>query len=91
MKPNTTVAMQQLIDRMRTAIPFDMPEAQLCTGECNGCSVKLLEYLDGALADWEGRLAAGERPNLGDLDRLGRTSRKVYRVLTANGMVPPLE
>jgi hypothetical protein len=91
MKPNTTDAMRQLIAQVRDAIPFDLPEAQVCTGECNGCSLKLLEYLEAELADWEARLAAGERPSFVDLDRLGRTSRKVYRALAANGLVPPLE
>ncbi|MCG6941352.1 MAG: hypothetical protein LJE69_08880 [Thiohalocapsa sp.] len=89
MKPDTTTAMHQLIARVRDAIPFDLPAAQVCTGECNGCSVKLLAYLDGELSDWEARLAAGERPNFGDLSRLGRTSRKVYRVLAQNGLVAP--
>jgi hypothetical protein len=90
MKPDTSTAMRQLIVQVRDAIPFDLPAAQACTGECNGCSVKLLEYLDRELADWEIRLAAGERPNLGDLHRLGRTTRKVYRVLAANGLVAPV-
>jgi hypothetical protein len=89
MKPDTTTAMRALIAQVREAIPFDLPEAQACTGECNGCTVKLLAYLEGELADWEARLAAGERPNLGDLSRVGRTSRKVYRVLAANGLVAP--
>ena len=88
MKPDTATAMRRLIGQVRDAIPFGLPEARACTGVCNGCTVKLLDYLDGELADWEARLDAGERPNLGDLDRLGRTSRKVYRALAANGLVP---
>lgn len=88
MKPDTTTAMHQLIAQVRQAIPFGLPQAQACTGECNGCTVKLLDYLDGELADWEARLAAGQRPSLGDLHRLGRTSRRVYLVLAANGLVP---
>ena len=89
MKPDTTTAMRQLITQVRDAIPFDLPAARACVGECNGCSVKVLEYLDGELCAWEARLAAGERPSIGDLHRLGRTSRKVYRVLAANGLVAP--
>jgi hypothetical protein len=88
MKPDTTTAMHQLIAQVRDAIPFGLPAAQACTGECDGCTVKLLEYLDGELAGWEARLAAGERPSLKDLQRLEQTSRKVYRVLAANGLVP---
>lgn len=89
MKPDTSTAMHQLIARVRAAIPFDLPAARACTGECNGCSVKLLDHLDGELLDWEARLAAGARPDFGDLTRLERTSRKVYRVLAGNGLVPP--
>jgi hypothetical protein len=91
MKPRTDIAMRRLVARVRESIPFDLPEAQTCTGECNGCNVKLLDYLDGELSAWEDRLAAGERPTFGDLSRLERTSRKVYRALAANGLVPPLE
>ena len=57
------------------------------TGLCTGCSVKLLDYLDRQLSEWETRIAAGERPSLADLSRLGGASRKVYRALAANGLV----
>jgi hypothetical protein len=87
-KPDPSVAMRLLIRQVRDAIPFDLPQAQVCTGLCNGCSVKLLDYLDTQLCNWEVRLAAGERPGLADLSRLGSTSRKVYRALAANGLVP---
>ena len=80
--------MRGLIAEVRASMPFHLPAAQACTGACDGCSVKLLDYLDGELCAWEARLAAGERPGLGDLSRLERTSRKVYRVLAANGLVP---
>ena len=69
------MAMRLLIRQVRDAIPFDLPQAQVCTGLCNGCSVKLLDYLDTQLCDWEERLAAGERPGLADLSRFGGTSR----------------
>lgn len=89
MKPDVPTAMRNLIREVRTAIPFDLPEAQVCTGVCDGCSVKLLEYLDTLLCDWEARLDAGERPGLAELSRLARTSRKVYGVLERNGLVVP--
>jgi hypothetical protein len=89
MTPDTATAMHRMIAQVRAVIPLGLPAAQACTGECNGCSVKLLEYLDGELAHWEARLAAGERPTFRDLAQLERTSRKVYRVLAANGLVPP--
>jgi hypothetical protein len=88
MKPDTATAMRQMIEQVRDAIPFDRPEAQVCTGLCTGCSVKLLDYLDRQFSEWETRIAAGERPSLADLSRLlGGASRKVYRALAANGLV----
>jgi len=91
MKPDTTTAMQDLIQQIRSKIPFDMPEAQACTGICNGCSQKLLEFLDTELISWEFRLNQGETPNLGDIKRLARSSIKIYRVLHKNQLVPPLK
>jgi hypothetical protein len=67
-----------------------MPEAQVCAGTCEGCSMKLLELLGNALDDWEARLDAGERPGLKDLSRLADTSRKVYSGLARNGLAAPL-
>ena len=89
MKPNTRIAMRQLIDQVREAMPFDAPQAQVCTGPCDGCSLKLLSFLDSELQEWERRLADGERPNLGDLSRLASISRKIYGVLERNGLVAP--
>ena len=79
--------MRLLIGQVRAAIPFEAPQSRVCTGACDGCSRKLLDYLEGELDDWEGRLAAGESPKLGDVSRLARTSRKVYAVLERNGLV----
>ncbi|WP_295391405.1 hypothetical protein [uncultured Thiodictyon sp.] len=86
-KPDTNTAMCGLIAQVRTAIPFEAPQSRVCTGACDGCSRKLLDFLEGELDDWERRLAAGEAPRLGDLSRLARTSRKVYAVLERNGLV----
>jgi hypothetical protein len=80
--------MRQLIAEVRSAIPFDAPETQVCSGACDSCSLKLLVYLDDRLRDWEARLDAGERPGLKGLSRLARTSRKVYAALARNGIVP---
>lgn len=87
-KPDTRTAMGQLIADIRAAIPVADP--QVCTGQCDGCSLKLIEFLAGELADWERRLAAGEQPRLGDLSALARTARKVHAVLQRNGVVGPL-
>lgn len=86
-KPDTRTAMQQLIAEVRAAIPFEAPASQVCTGECNGCALKLLEYLDAELSGWEQRLAAGETPHFGDLSRLAKISRKVHTALERNGLL----
>jgi hypothetical protein len=87
MKPKTPQAMQQLIEEIRAALPFDMPEAYLCDGVCKGCSLKLLDYLDSELDGWEGRLDNGDIPCLADLKQLAKTSQKIYRVLEKNGLI----
>ncbi len=46
MKPDTRTAMRNLIGQIRTAIPFDLPEAQMCSDSCDGCSIKLLEFAE---------------------------------------------
>ena len=89
MKPDVTQAMQQLIAQVRTGLPFDAPESQVCAGPCQGCSMKLLGFLESELDEWEARLAAGEQPGLAELSRLIRTSRKVARALEKSGMLPP--
>ncbi len=90
MKPDTRTAMRRLIDQIRDAMPFDLPEARVCEGPCDGCSVKLLDFLESELADWEHRLEAGETPNLGDLAKLAGTGRKIHRVMVKNGLTAPL-
>ena len=88
MKPDTSTAMHQLIEQVRNNIPFGMPVSDLCSGICNGCSKKLIDYLDMELVDWEQRLDAGELPKLGDINRLAKTSGKIYRVLQKNQLIP---
>jgi hypothetical protein len=90
-KPDSTTAMRLLIAQVRDAVPFDMREAQVCAGTCDGCSLKLLEFLGNELDGWEARLDAGARPGLRDLSRLAKTSRKVYSVLARNDLAEPLE
>jgi hypothetical protein len=87
MKPDTPIAMQQLIEEVRAAIPFDADQGRVCSGDCSGCSQKLLDYLEGELAAWEQRLAEGGRPSLADLSRLAKTARKIHRVLVRNGIL----
>jgi len=87
LKPDTSTAMTNLIEQVRETIDFDIPIARLCDGPCTGCSKKLLEFLDIELEEWETRLAQDEKPGLGDIQKLAKTSKKVYTVLKKNGIV----
>lgn len=87
MKPDRITAMKQLIEQIRASMPFDLPEANLCSGQCNGCSQKLLDYLDMQIQEWEFRLTQGETPDFGEIHRLAKTSKKIYKVLQRNGLV----
>ncbi len=87
MKPKTPAAMQQLIQQVRKTLPFGMPESSLCADECKGCSLKLLEFLDIELMDWEDRLEKGEVPTLGDVQRMAKISLKIRAVLEKNGVL----
>jgi hypothetical protein len=86
MKPDTVIAMYNLIAQVRAALPFEMRGDQLCSESCDGCSVKLLAFLEQELDAWERRLHDGDKPNFGDLDKLARTSKKIYKVLKKNGL-----
>jgi hypothetical protein len=84
--------MYQLIERIRREIPFGLPEEALCSDRCQGCSSKLLLYLETELDGWEVKLAAGAMPNFGDLSRLADKCKKIAQVLHRNGLLdkPPL-
>ena len=86
-KPDTRTAMRNLIAQVREAIPLSLTDEQICGESCEGCSSKLLSYLETELEDWESRLEDGDVPSLGDLDRLARQSRKIHRVLQQNGII----
>ncbi len=90
-KPDTPTAMRNLIEEVRLNIPFNLPEAYVCSDDCNGCSLKLLEFLDMELIEWERRLAAGDKPNFGDLKRMAKMSKKIYQVLVKNGLIDKTE
>ncbi|TNF09498.1 MAG: hypothetical protein EP323_00180 [Gammaproteobacteria bacterium] len=87
LKPDTTTAMSNLIGQVREVIPFDIPPAQLCDGPCTGCPKKLIEYLDTELEEWEFKLSNDEKPGLGDVQALGKTSKKIYTVLQKNDLI----
>ncbi len=81
--------MRQLIAQVRQNLPFDLPEARVCSGPCKGCSLKLLDYLESELDLWEQRLDEGDKPGLAEYSKLARASRNVHSALQKNGLVPP--
>ena len=87
MKPTTREAMRQLIDKIREAIPFDTEQRDVCSSDCHGCSVKLLEYLETELESWEYRLDQNEIPDFRDLSRLEKSGCKIYKALQKNGLI----
>jgi hypothetical protein len=86
-KPNTCDAMRNLIAEIRRRIPFDRIDPETCSDQCSGCSIKLVEYLDAEIEDWEYRLEQDEIPSFRDLQRLEKSGRKIYQVLCKNGIV----
>lgn len=87
MKPSLQTAMQTLITEIRQALPLHLDQAQLCQGPCQGCSKKLLEYLDTELEQQESALQRGHIPRFGDLQRLARSGRKIHQTLIRNGII----
>jgi hypothetical protein len=79
--------MQNLINQIRTDIPFDIPESILCSGICHGCSKKLLDFLDSELEYWQDQLDQGETPRLGDVQQLATRSKKIYQALSRSGLL----
>ncbi|MCG7964494.1 MAG: hypothetical protein AB2747_22060 [Candidatus Thiodiazotropha taylori] len=87
-KPNTQVAMRQLIEQIRTQIPFDLSEEERCGESCEGCSGKLLIYLESELDEWQIKLDQGVVPSFADLSRLAAKAKKIVNVLRRNGLMP---
>ena len=86
-KPRTTEAMRNLIVEVRTALPLDVSPDEICTDECRGCSIKLIEYIAMEMDNWEYRLDGGVIPTFGDLDKLARSCKRIYQALLKNGLV----
>jgi hypothetical protein len=86
-RPRTTQAMRNLILEVRTALPLDVSPDEICTDECRGCSIKLIDYIAMEMDYWEYRLDDGVIPTFGDLDKLARSCKKIYRALLKNGLV----
>jgi len=86
-KPDRRQAMAQLIQTIRSKLPFEQPDIYYCHADCKGCSLKLMEYLDMELINWEKRLQDGEWPSFGDINQLLKTSKKVANVLKRNQLL----
>ncbi|ABV36570.1 conserved hypothetical protein [Shewanella sediminis HAW-EB3] len=87
MKPNTTQAMQNLIEQIKAALPFGVPEHEICAGVCVGCPKKLMEYISSEVEYWECKLENDEKPSLLDLSDLARVGSKVHRSMVKNKLV----
>ena len=86
-KPDTKTAMRLLIEQVRETLPFDLSAEERCGDSCQGCSDKLLIYLEAELDEWEKKLAAGAVPDFADLSRLAGQSKKIASVLRRNGLL----
>lgn len=91
MKPNTRDAMQNMICEIREVIPLELSPDDLCDGECKVCALKLIEYLDMQLEDWQQRINDQQTPDFRDLSRLERTSRKIHAALVKNGLIEEIK
>ncbi|MGI2014671.1 hypothetical protein [Shewanella oncorhynchi] len=83
-KPNTQIAMQTLINQIKETIPLNLEEAQLCQGQCLGCSKKMLEMLDAEISYWQFSEVA---PSLKDLKNLENIGRRTYKILKRNQLL----
>jgi hypothetical protein len=79
--------MRQLIEQIRTRLPFDLSEEERCGDTCQGCSTKLLIYLESELDEWQIKLDQGVVPGFGDLSRLAGQAKKIAAVLERNGLI----
>lgn len=87
-KPDTSSAMRELVTQIRAHIPFDeLDDARVCSGSCIGCAKNLLEYLEQEIIHWEYSLARDETPSLGDINKLARSAKKIYKVLQLNKLI----
>lgn len=87
MKPDTTQAMHILIEQIKSALPFGVPEHEICAGVCVGCPKKLMEYISSEVEYWECKLENDEKPSLLDLSDLARVGSKVHRSMVKNKLV----
>lgn len=82
--PNPQIAMQTLINQIKETIPLNLEEAQLCQGQCLGCSKKMLEMLDAEISYWQ---FSEVTPSLKDLKNLENIGRRTYKILKRNQLL----
>lgn len=87
MKPNTSAAMKMLIEQIKTALPFEKPEHEICAGKCVGCPKKMLEYMGSELDHYQCQLDNKEIPTLGEVSDLARIAKKVHRNMVKNRLI----
>jgi len=87
MKPNTTQAMFELIDQIKSALSMDTRTNDVCSGQCNACDSKLIDFISLEVEDWEQRLNSGEIPDFKDLSKLAKTGLKVHTALDKRGYI----
>lgn len=87
MKPNTTQAMHDLINQIKTALSLEQIDSNACSGQCKICPEKLVEYISMELENWEYRLENGETPNFKDLSKLAKSAQKIYNALDKKGFI----
>ncbi|MFV0594672.1 hypothetical protein [Shewanella sp.] len=83
-KPDTQTAMQALITHIQQVIPLNLDEAQMCQGECLGCSKKMLEMLDTEISYWQ---YSADTPGLKDLKHLEKIATRTHKVLKRNHLI----
>ncbi|MDP6968604.1 MAG: hypothetical protein QGG88_05760 [Gammaproteobacteria bacterium] len=87
MQPNTTEAMQRMLAEIKQGLPFGESEAHLCSGLCLGCPKKVMAFIEDEVAAWEQAMANGQIPTLGDLQQLGKTAKKIHRLMVKNKII----
>lgn len=88
MKPKTDIVMADIIQQIKEAFPFDISEEAMCADTCSyGCPKTLLEYIHAEITEWEHRLENGDIPNFRDIQKLAKTSKKIYKILEKNHLI----
>ncbi|MCP4879270.1 MAG: hypothetical protein GY905_01905 [Gammaproteobacteria bacterium] len=87
MKPNTRQAMLQLIADIKQVLPFEAPEAQLCSGLCVGCPKKVMAFMEHEVSACEQALTNGQMPSLGEVQQLANTAQKVRKIMLKNQLM----